>query len=133
MPSSIQDAENSIRFYQNTRGKENENETIQSEIDKLRAALSSETTKSCEKSFRLSDLMTNPARKALTIGVFLTALNQFSGCCAMLFYIATIFALSGSHLSPNMSAILVGAIQLVGVACANQLVDRAGRKVIIPV
>lgn len=102
---------------------------IESEIFKLKATLNSETEKSSENKFDWRDLTKNPARKSLIIAIFLSALNQFSGCCAMLFYVAYIFSLSGSNLSPNKSAILVGVIQLVGAFVSTQLVDRAGRKV----
>lgn len=125
----IEKAEKSIRFYQNTSGNEHENEAIQAEIEKLKATLTTKTERSCENSFNWRNLLTPEARKALMIGIYLSALNQFSGCCAMLFYIAYIFSLSGSHLTPNMSAILVGTIQLIGALVSTQLVDRAGRKV----
>lgn len=39
-----------------------------------------------------------------------------------------IFEEAGSSLSPNVSAIIVGSIQVVGVYCSTVLVDRAGRK-----
>lgn len=63
------------------------------------------------------------------IGVVLVWLNQFCGCFAILNYQAEIFKDSGSSLSPNMSAIVVGVIQLIGAYIATFLVDRAGRKV----
>lgn len=44
-------------------------------------------------------------------------------------YTASIFEESGSNMSPNMSAIVVGVIQLIGSYAATNLVDRAGRKV----
>lgn len=47
----------------------------------------------------------------------------------MINYTATIFAESGSEISPKLSAIVVAAIQLVGTLVATQLVDRVGRKV----
>lgn len=111
------------------REKDNKHEIIHSEIDRLKIAIISASDKPSGSSFSWSDLMTNRARKAMTIGIVLTALNQFSGCCAMLFYISIIFEASGSNLTPNMSAILVGAIQLVGSIVATNLIDRAGRKV----
>lgn len=65
----------------------------------------------------------------MIIGIVLVTLNQFCGCFAMINYTATIFKDSGSNLSPNMSAIVVGTIQLIGAYCSTVLVDRAGRKV----
>lgn len=72
----------------------------------------------------------NPiARKALLIGLGLVALNQFCGIFAMLNYTATIFAEAGTDLTPNMAAIIVGIIQLIGSYFSTILVDRTGRKV----
>jgi Sugar (and other) transporter len=59
------------------------------------------------------------------------ALNQFCGCFAMLNYTGYIFAESGSNLSPNMSAIIVGLIQIFGSYFSTALVERAGRKLLI--
>lgn len=123
--NKIPAAEKSIRFYQNTR----ETKPIQVEIEKLKATLSCVSTESCKNSFDWHNLLTIQARKALIIGIYLNALSQFSGCNAMLSYIAYIFSLSGSNLTPNISAILVGTIQLIGALVSTQLVDRAGRKV----
>ena len=56
------------------------------------------------------------------------ALNQFCGCFAMLNFTAMIFNESGSTLSPNVSSIIVGAIQIVGAFMCTFLVEKAGRK-----
>lgn len=80
-------------------------------------------------SWNFGDLLTVPGRRALTIGVLLILLNQCSGIFAMLNYTATIFEEAASEMSPNMSAIVVGVIQLLGAFLATNLVDCAGRKV----
>lgn len=81
------------------------------------------------KTFKWSDFTENPARKAITIGIVLMFLNQFSGFFAMLTYTATIFEEAGSSLSPNVSAIIVAVIQIIGTYMASLFVERAGRKV----
>lgn len=48
----------------------------------------------------------------------------------MLNYTATIFSESGSTLEPNMAAIIVATIQLLGSYISVQMVERLGRKVI---
>lgn len=58
-------------------------------------------------------------------------LEQFSGLFGLLFFVATIFKYSGSTISPNLSSIIVGVIQIVGCYCSTLLVDRAGRKILI--
>lgn len=49
----------------------------------------------------------------------------------MLNYTATIFRESGSSISPDWSAIMVGIIQLLGTYVATFLVDRLGRKILL--
>lgn len=58
-------------------------------------------------------------------------MNQFTGVVAMLSYTAYVFDEAGSNLSPNMSAIVIGVIQVIGNCLATNLVDRSGRKVTI--
>lgn len=47
----------------------------------------------------------------------------------MLTYSSTIFIEAGSSLSPNLSSIAIGFMQLMGSYVSTLLVDRAGRKV----
>lgn len=58
-------------------------------------------------------------------------LHEFCGCFTMLNYAATIFRESGSVISPNFSAIIVGFIQLLGTYAATFLVDLLGRKLLL--
>lgn len=67
----------------------------------------------------------------MLIGMVLMAINQLCGCFAMLNYTASIFAESGSSLSPNVSSIIVGAIQMCGCYLSTVLVERSGRKILI--
>ena len=62
-------------------------------------------------------------------GIVLVVLYIYSGITPMTFYTATIFQDTGSNLSPNMSAIVIGVIQLIGTCVATDLVERVGRKV----
>lgn len=59
------------------------------------------------------------------------ALNQFCGCFAMMTFTATIFKESGSNLSPNLSSIIVGGIQIIGSMFPTLFVDRLGRKMMM--
>lgn len=68
-------------------------------------------------------------RTAFIIGFALILLHELCGCFTMINYTASIFAESGSDISPNASAIICGAIQLLGTLVSTKLVDRAGRKV----
>lgn len=102
---------------------------IKAEIIKLQSTVQSDSTCKSNAS-KWSDLAKGePGRKAMLIGIILALLNQLCGCFAMLQYTAQIFADAGSSLSPNVSAIFVGVVQLIGSSVATNLVDRAGRKV----
>lgn len=76
-----------------------------------------------------SDLIKNPGRKAILIGIFLAALTSFSGGIALISYSATIFKEAGSLISSNESALVVGIIQFIGSIFVPFLVERTGRKV----
>lgn len=74
---------------------------------------------------------TRPGRKAFLIGMALISMHELCGCFTMLNYTATIFRESGSTISPNFSAVIVGFIQLLGTYVATFSVDRFGRKVLL--
>lgn len=100
-------------------------------MDKLKhsVAVTKPADESNESSMTWSDLIKEPGRKAMTIGIALAALNQLSGCFAMISYTATIFDAAGSAMNPNTSAIIIGVIQLFGSFASIYLIDRSGRKV----
>lgn len=79
-----------------------------------------------------SDLLYNPGRKAMIIGIFLGALNHLSGSFALISYSANIFEAAGSALSSNESALVIGIIQFIGTTMVPFLVEHTGRKVIEP-
>lgn len=101
--------------------------SLQLEINKLKNSFGGKIE--LGTGFKWSDVTTGPGRKAMTIGIVLVLINQFCGCFAMLNYTASIFRDAGSTMSPDMSAIIVAVIQLLGSYVATNLVDRAGRKV----
>lgn len=78
---------------------------------------------------RWSDLMKNPGRKAIIIGVVLASLVHISGAYAIMAYAGTIFQGSGSIFKTNESALLVAVVQFIGTSMLPLLVERVGRKV----
>lgn len=64
----LQQAEKSIKFYQNLRGNKENDEQVQLEMDKLRRAVNVKKAEEKEP-LKLSDFKTKRARKALTIGM----------------------------------------------------------------
>lgn len=125
-------SENSLRFYRGYHARtENVSIEFKKELVKLKDALYSDKHNEQEPRITFQDLTTAHATKAFLIGVSLMALNQFCGCFAMLNYTASIFSESGSTLSANMSAIVIGSIQMVGSYLSTVLVERAGRKLLL--
>lgn len=126
----LQEAEKSIEFYNDMRGKSKNSKLLQMEMNKLQTAIKQvKLEKSDETSLKWSDFTAKTARKSLGISIAVVVLSQFNGVVAMQNYTAIIFHKSGSKLSPNISTIIVGAIQLLGSILSTNLVDRAGRKV----
>ncbi|XP_055858505.1 facilitated trehalose transporter Tret1 isoform X2 [Episyrphus balteatus] len=123
-------AEKSLRYFRNYRRKSKEqNELFKDELEKLKVKKGGTINDSSPLEW--NDFNNPIARKAFVIGIALMALNQFCGCFAMLNYTATIFKQSGSSLSPTLSAIIVGFIQLIGSYISTMLVERAGRKLLL--
>lgn len=83
--------------------------------------------------FSWKDLKDKQARKVLTYGTVLMALNQFCGCFPMMNFTATIFKGSGSTLSPNVSSIFVGVVQILGALMCTFMVEKAGRKLLFSI
>lgn len=76
--SLSQEAEKSIRFYQNMQ-KNQDYELLQLEINKLKSAFDNSKSEKPNdvNSFKWSELTSNPGRKAMIIGIVLMVLNQF--------------------------------------------------------
>ncbi|KAK3911175.1 Facilitated trehalose transporter Tret1 [Frankliniella fusca] len=70
---------------------------------------------------------TRGARRGLVIVLGLLALQQFSGITAILNYAASIFDMAGSTLQPEVAAVVVAGVQLVGSVAACGLADSLGR------
>lgn len=132
IPPCYKAAEKSIRFYQNIRTTDNaeaDRKQIALEIDRLKGIINDLHTKSTENSFDWAELRTRIAQRALSVGLVLMILYQFSGVVAMMSYTANIFQEAGSN-DINLSAVVTGVLQLLGNVVATFAVDRIGRKVL---
>lgn len=127
----MQDAEMSIRFYQNIHKSNGDRKILEVEINRLNNIINDINIDSSKNSFDWSELRTKVAQKALLIGIVLMALNQFSGVVAMLSYTANIFDEAGSSLESNIATIVIGVMQIAANCFSTNLVDRAGRKLLI--
>uniref|UniRef100_A0A182YRN8 Major facilitator superfamily (MFS) profile domain-containing protein n=1 Tax=Anopheles stephensi TaxID=30069 RepID=A0A182YRN8_ANOST len=126
----VRDAESSLKYLRGYTSTPDHLEMLRSEMDALLVQVSGEKDSTEQHSISLADFAPPSARKALLIGLVLVSLNQLSGCFALINYTAQIFADSGSDLDPNMAAIVVGAIQIIGSYGSTLIVDRCQRKVI---
>ncbi|XP_076270730.1 trehalose transporter 1-like protein [Rhynchophorus ferrugineus] len=69
--------------------------------------------------------------KGLIISNGLMVFQQFSGICAVLGYMQSIFDMSGSSIPSIYSAMIIGVVQLLANAASAQIVDAAGRKILL--
>lgn len=121
----FQAAKKSIQFYQNIRQTEEDQKTLKIEVNKLIGIVNSIQTKGDGNSLDLSEFRTRVAQKALLIGINLMVMNQLTGVVAMMSYSSKIFENAGSsYLSPNISTIVIGIIQLISNCITMNLVDR---------
>lgn len=129
------EAEKSLQFYRNDK-----NYRLPSLMTKIDSPDSDHPSDDLAKSGKVylekptlwQDLKTKKAvRKAFLIGTVIMWFNQFCGLFTMMTYAGSIFKVSGSSLSPNMSSILVAISQLLGSYCSTLCVDRFGRKILL--
>ncbi|XP_058819309.1 facilitated trehalose transporter Tret1-like [Topomyia yanbarensis] len=128
---NFSEAEQSFMFYKGITTNEKQTEAFQREFEKLKSFILDSKVQA--NKLVVSDFTTTIARKGIFIGIFLMFLNQFCGVFAILTYAVSIFTESGSTMSPGASAIIMGAIQIVGTVASFILVDLAGRKLLLMV
>nr|XP_045597471.1 facilitated trehalose transporter Tret1-2 homolog [Procambarus clarkii] len=105
------------------RGKHH---NISEELEKLQS-FHQETQERGPVSLR--DLSEPKNYRPFMICLSLLLFSQFCGMTPVVFNMATVFKDSGVALSANVSAQVVGWVQVVGTAAASVLMDKAGRKV----
>ncbi|XP_067007206.1 facilitated trehalose transporter Tret1 [Anabrus simplex] len=79
----------------------------------------------------LTLLRSKGVKRALVISLGLMTFQQLSGINAVIFYSGKIYANVGGRLPPNTAAIIIGLVQVFATAASTQLVDRAGRRVLL--
>lgn len=78
-------------------------------------------------------LVEKNAFKGLLIGIALVAISMFSGIIVMTMYAAQLFIDSGAIFDANLSAIILGVLQVCGTYASSMLIDRIGRRIILGV
>ncbi|XP_026322942.1 facilitated trehalose transporter Tret1-like isoform X2 [Hyposmocoma kahamanoa] len=71
--------------------------------------------------------------KALGIVFVIAAGNNFIGYNAVTFYLQTVLQSTGTSISPEVSSVVIGCIQLTASICTALITDRFGRKPILSV
>ncbi|XP_052864416.1 uncharacterized protein LOC128271025 [Anopheles cruzii] len=124
----LSQAEQSLMFYRNVPDENHKTADFYVEFEEMKTfALSAST----QARLRWADFTTPEAKKGLFIGVFVMALNQFSGIFAILTYAGTIFQMAGTGIDPNLALTIVATINISGNLMSFAIIDRVGRKVLL--
>uniref|UniRef100_A0A182QMH1 Major facilitator superfamily (MFS) profile domain-containing protein n=1 Tax=Anopheles farauti TaxID=69004 RepID=A0A182QMH1_9DIPT len=122
------EAEKSLMFYRNITDERQRTVEFTTEFDEMRNFILAE---SMQSRICLKDFTTPEAKRGLFIGVFVMALNQFSGIFAILTYAGTIFQMAGTGIDPSVALIIVAAINICGNLTSFAIIDRVGRKILL--
>ncbi|XP_037034110.1 facilitated trehalose transporter Tret1-like [Bradysia coprophila] len=127
-----EDAEKAFKFYRNIKRKSQITDTFRNEFNELKQKFSEKNEKSvAASSLAWRDFAPRASQRALFVAIMIIVINECSGAFILLSYTATIFANSGSVLSPNLSAIIVGVIQLAGTYISTIYIEKTGRKFLL--
>uniref|UniRef100_A0A8W7PFV3 Major facilitator superfamily (MFS) profile domain-containing protein n=1 Tax=Anopheles coluzzii TaxID=1518534 RepID=A0A8W7PFV3_ANOCL len=122
------EAERSLMFYRNISDQQYQTAEFTTEFDELKSFVHTQSTQS---RICWADFTTPEAKRGLFIGVFVMALNQFSGIFAILTYAGTILQMSGTGIDPNVALVLVAILNICGNLTSFAIIDRAGRKIML--
>ncbi|XP_039969786.1 facilitated trehalose transporter Tret1-like [Bactrocera tryoni] len=125
------EAELSFNFYKNIEPQTNvecfatQPSVAISEFKELKAAIE---LGGLSAPVTLKDFFNRSTLFNFFTAAILCLLNQLSGSFAIINYMANVFAASGSTIDPNVSAIVMGFVQILGSLSATVLVERFGRR-----
>ncbi|KAK9507821.1 hypothetical protein O3M35_007595 [Rhynocoris fuscipes] len=106
------------------RGK---NTDINQELSELQKSYE----ESKKESASLKELFNKKYLWPFSISIGLMFFQQLSGINAVIFYTVSIFEDAGSTIDSNLSAIIVGLVNLGSTLVATALIDRLGRKILM--
>lgn len=69
--------------------------------------------------------------KGIFTGIALVVISIFSGIIVMTMHAAQLFIDSGAIFDANLSAIILGILQVCGIYASSILVDRIGRRILL--
>ncbi|XP_055684814.1 facilitated trehalose transporter Tret1-like [Lutzomyia longipalpis] len=126
------EAEVSFRFYRGYRKATDEMpDKYLREFANLQKIYDFSSLNTEDQKVSSKDFATKSTRIAIIISFTLIVLACFCGTFTLINYAADIFHDAGSSFSPNIAAIIVGGIQVVGSCGSYVLVDRAGRRILL--
>ncbi|ODM92464.1 Facilitated trehalose transporter Tret1, partial [Orchesella cincta] len=100
---------------------------VETELEELTASVN----ESQSKSATWKDLLEKSSLKPTVLAVSLMVFQQLAAIDAVMFYTVDIFASSGADINENLSANIVGAIQVLATITAAMVVDRGGRRLLL--
>ncbi|XP_050535056.1 uncharacterized protein LOC126902078 [Daktulosphaira vitifoliae] len=101
---------------------------ITGEIEELQQQLDEDQ----KRSSKLKDLISSRATVRASIAVMgLLSFLSFSGINVLIFYSESIFKRTNSSISPELSTIIIGLLQVVFTFASALLVDKTGRRILL--
>jgi SP family facilitated glucose transporter-like MFS transporter 8 len=122
----VKQAKRSLEWFRGGKGKD-----LEEELTKMSLSLREIQERNSYRNLYKDLLLDQGMRRALIIGIVVSATQMLSGIYVILSYTATIFQMTGSDLSPQVSTIIVGSLLAAASILACLLMDRAGRKTLL--
>lgn len=102
------------------------------DVDKEMTMIVDTVRESLTHSNKFRDIFLNKGtRKGICITFGLMFFQQFSGISVLLAYMQSVFEAADTHLTPEVSTIIIGFVQFFACATTPAVVDRLGRRVLL--
>ncbi|XP_030554114.1 facilitated trehalose transporter Tret1-like isoform X1 [Drosophila novamexicana] len=69
--------------------------------------------------------------RGIFISVTLMVFQEFTGICAITFYVASVFEEAGTGIPTGICTIIIGAVSVISTIPATMYIDRLGRKMLL--
>jgi SP family facilitated glucose transporter-like MFS transporter 8 len=122
----VKQAKRSLKWLRGGKGKH-----LEEELCKMSLALKELQERNSSRNLYKDLFVDQGVRRALIIGVTVSATQMLSGIYVILSYTTTIFQMTGSEISPQISTMIVGSLLAAASIIACPLMDRAGRKILL--
>ncbi|KAF7270694.1 hypothetical protein GWI33_016362 [Rhynchophorus ferrugineus] len=123
MNDDVDEAENALAKLRGKSKKE-----VRAEMQEIQKLIESQRH---DKGGLVVLFRTNGTRRAFVVGAGLLIIQQVSGINAVTGFLESIFAATGSSISPQIATTLIGSIQVVTVFVTSSVIEKLGRKVLL--